>query len=66
MLYYIFGCALSIIGAYFGQRGAQWVRTWAKAKLGDSPMNQLFINLFMGGIGLTMMILLVTLSTFTA
>jgi hypothetical protein len=64
--YYLFGCALSIVGAYFGQRGAVWFTAWAKAKIGDTPMNLFMIQAFMLGIGLTLFIFVATLSTLTA
>lgn len=64
--YYLFGCALSIIGAYWGHRGALWFTTWAKAKMGDTPTNQFMIQAFMVGIGVTLFIFLATLSTLAA
>jgi hypothetical protein len=64
MTYYLFGICLSILGAYFGYRGAEWVRTRSKTIIGDSPRHQLLINAAM--VGLAMMILVLTLSTLTA
>ncbi|MBP8002288.1 MAG: hypothetical protein KA314_14270 [Chloroflexi bacterium] len=66
MTYYLFGFTLAVIGAYFGQRGAVRFTTWAKAKMGDTPMSQFMINAFMLGVGLILFIFVATLSNLTA